>query len=58
MGSPRVMVQVGNAGDAGVIEIQDLMFTNVGPTAGLILMEWNVAETTKGSAAMWGKRPA
>ncbi|KAI0453722.1 hypothetical protein F5B21DRAFT_515157 [Xylaria acuta] len=34
-------------------KIQDVMFTTQGPTAGLILMEWNVAESEQGSAAMW-----
>ncbi|KAH6672892.1 pectate lyase superfamily protein-domain-containing protein [Halenospora varia] len=38
----RVIVQVGEKGDAGVVEIQDLMFTNQGLTAGVILIEWNV----------------
>ncbi|KAG4434978.1 hypothetical protein IFR05_009532 [Cadophora sp. M221] len=50
---PHVMVQVGDEGDAGVIEIQDLLFTSTAPSAGVILMEWNVAQTTPGSAAMW-----
>ena len=51
-----MMVQVGDEGDAGVVEIQDLLFTTAGPTAGVVLMEWNVAQTTPGSAAMWGKK--
>ncbi|EXU95088.1 pectate lyase superfamily protein [Metarhizium robertsii] len=50
---PRVMVQVGNDGDSGVIEISDMMFTVKGATAGCILMEWNVHESGRGSAAMW-----
>jgi hypothetical protein len=33
------MVQVGDYDDTGLIEIQDLMFTTEGPTAGVILME-------------------
>jgi hypothetical protein len=52
---PRVAVQVGKAGDRGIIEIQDMMFTVSGPTAGAILMEWNVHESTQGSAGMWGE---
>jgi hypothetical protein len=52
--SPKVAVQVGQAGDVGIIEIQDMMFTVSGPTAGAILMEWNVHESTQGSAGMWG----
>jgi glucan 1,3-beta-glucosidase len=47
--SPTVMVQVGNAGDSGVIEISDMLFTVKGPTAGAILMEWNVHESSQGS---------
>lgn len=47
--NPKVMVQVGNAGDKGVIEISDMLFTVKGPTAGAILMEWNVHESSQGS---------
>ncbi len=50
---PKVMVQVGNKGDSGVIEISDMLFTVKGPTAGCILMEWNVRESSQGSAGMW-----
>lgn len=51
---PRVAVKVGNIGDVGIIEIQSMMFTVSGPTAGVILMQWNVHESTQGSAGMWG----
>ncbi|KAK6343403.1 hypothetical protein TWF730_010992 [Orbilia blumenaviensis] len=51
--NPKVMVQVGVPGDSGVIEISDMLFTVKGPTAGAILMEWWVHESTQGSAAMW-----
>ncbi|KAI1278523.1 exo-1,3-beta-D-glucanase [Xylaria sp. FL0933] len=51
--NPMPMIKVGEYGDKGLIEIQDVMFTTQGPTAGLILMEWNVAESEQGSAAMW-----
>ncbi|KAJ8120637.1 hypothetical protein ONZ43_g2705 [Nemania bipapillata] len=50
--NPAPMIKVGEYGDTGLIEIQDVMFTTQGPTAGLILMEWNVAESEQGSAAM------
>jgi hypothetical protein len=52
---PRVAVQVGKRGDAGIVEIQDMMFTVSGATAGAVIVEWNVRETTKGSVGMWGK---
>lgn len=52
---PRVAVKVGNTGDVGIVEIQSMMFTVSGPTAGAVLMEWNVHESVQGSAGMWGK---
>ncbi|KAK6330900.1 hypothetical protein TWF718_003098 [Orbilia javanica] len=51
--NPKVMIKVGNPGDSGVIEIQDMIFTTSGPTAGAIIMQWNVKQSTQGSAAMW-----
>ncbi|RHZ48193.1 uncharacterized protein CDV56_102104 [Aspergillus thermomutatus] len=50
---PYVAVKVRNPGDVGIIEIQDMMFTVSGPTAGAVLVEWNVEQSVKGSAAMW-----
>jgi hypothetical protein len=51
--NPRVAVKVGYSGDVGIVEIQDLLFTVSGPTAGVILVEWNVEQSLQGSAAMW-----
>ncbi|KAK8070332.1 glycoside hydrolase family 55 protein [Apiospora phragmitis] len=51
--NPKVMVQVGEWSETGSVEIQDLMLTVEGPTAGVILMEWNMAQELQGSAAMW-----
>jgi len=53
--SPRIAVKVGEVGDVGVLEIQNMLFTASGPTAGVVLLEWNVRESTPGSAGMWGK---
>jgi hypothetical protein len=47
------MIQVGNKGDLGAVELQDLLFTATGPTAGVILVEWNIAESSQGAAGMW-----
>lgn len=55
MANPYVAVRVGDQGSSGVMEIQDMMFTAKGATAGVILMEWNVAQSSPGSAAMWGR---
>ncbi|KAJ6789224.1 hypothetical protein PWT90_05834 [Aphanocladium album] len=51
--SPKVMVRVGKPGDWGIIEISDMIFTVKGPTAGCILMEWNIRQITQGNVAMW-----
>lgn len=51
--NPQVMVQVGQKGDAGSVQIQDMLFTVQGATSGCILMEWNIAESSQGAAAMW-----
>ena len=56
MASPEPMIQVGNKGDIGTAELQDLLFTATGATAGVILLEWNLAESSQGAAAMWDVR--
>ncbi|KAK8092424.1 glucan -beta-glucosidase protein [Apiospora kogelbergensis] len=53
MHNPKVMVQVGQKGEVGNVEIVEMLFTVAGSTAGAILMEWNVAAASQGSAAMW-----
>ncbi|OAR05731.1 hypothetical protein LLEC1_03459 [Akanthomyces lecanii] len=50
---PQPVVSVGNYGVSGSMEIQDLLLTVQGPTAGAVLMEWNIAEDKQGAAAMW-----
>lgn len=53
--NPRPVVQVGRRGDIGIIEIQDIMFTVSGATAGAIVVQWNAREATQGSVGLWGK---
>ncbi|KAK6519258.1 hypothetical protein TWF281_003094 [Arthrobotrys megalospora] len=53
MKKPYVAVRVGQVGDVGDIEITDIMFTTRGPTAGAVLVEWNVKAASQGSAGMW-----
>ncbi|KAJ3160489.1 hypothetical protein HDU88_007949 [Geranomyces variabilis] len=50
---PRPMLKVGLPGDSGAIEMQDLLFTTHGATAGAILVEWNIKADQAGSAGMW-----
>ncbi|KAF3256482.1 hypothetical protein TWF192_001906 [Orbilia oligospora] len=53
MKKPYVAVRVGKIDDVGDIEITDVMFTARGPTAGAVLVEWNVKAASQGSAGMW-----
>jgi hypothetical protein len=48
------MLRVGRPGDVGSVELQDLIFTTQGPTAGAILVEWNVKTSSQGAAGLWG----
>ncbi|KAL4861531.1 hypothetical protein BDV12DRAFT_203919 [Aspergillus spectabilis] len=50
---PRAVIKVGEPGNVGIVEIQDMLFTASGNTAGAVLMEWNVHESTQGSAGLW-----
>ncbi|TPX19327.1 hypothetical protein DIZ76_017116 [Coccidioides immitis] len=51
--NPIPMLQVGQPGDKGVVEISDLMLETKGPAPGCILVEWNIHEETQGSVGMW-----
>ncbi|KAG8946692.1 hypothetical protein FRC04_011470 [Tulasnella sp. 424] len=53
--NPRPVIKVGNAGDKGVVEISDMVFSTRSGSAGAIVIEWNVADTAgqKATAAMW-----
>lgn len=51
--NPKPVFQVGQPGDVGSVEMQDLMFETQGPQPGAILMEFNVAGPTKGSAGLF-----
>lgn len=51
--NPIPMLQIGQPGDVGSIEMSDLLIETKGPAPGAILMEWNLAESSQGSAGMW-----
>jgi hypothetical protein len=51
---PKVMRKLGTTGQVGDVEMQDLLFTTVDPTAGAILVEWNIQASSPGAAALWG----
>lgn len=48
-----MLIKVGEIGSVGSVEMQDLLFTTRGPTAGLVLVEWNIQAEKAGSAALW-----
>ena len=51
--NPKPVFQVGQPGEKGNVEMSDLIFGTAGPQPGAIIMEWNVAGTTPGAAALW-----
>ena len=51
--NPIPAVQVGQKGESGSVELSDLIITTKGPAPGAILMQWNVAASSQGSAGMW-----
>lgn len=51
--NPKPVFRVGQPGDVGNVEMQDLMFETIGPQPGAIQMEFNVAGQDKASAALW-----
>lgn len=53
MTNPKAVVQVGQKNEVGDVEIQDILFTVKGATAGAIVIEWNIKGDKPGSAAMW-----
>jgi hypothetical protein len=53
--NPVPVWKVGNAGDEGVVEMQELLFQTRGPQPGAILMQWNARDPSgqQGVNAMW-----
>ncbi|EJU01871.1 glycoside hydrolase family 55 protein [Dacryopinax primogenitus] len=50
---PVPVVQIGTPGSRGVMEITDIVFSTRGPAPGAIIVEWNVGQTSQGSAGAW-----
>ncbi|KAG8736584.1 hypothetical protein FRC10_009144 [Ceratobasidium sp. 414] len=53
--NPTPVVQVGNAGDKGVVEISDMVFSTRAGSAGAVVVQWNVADAVgqQGTVGMW-----
>ncbi|KAI1393821.1 glucan 1,3-beta-glucosidase GLUC78 precursor [Hypoxylon trugodes] len=50
---PVPVLQVGEAGDVGSVEMSDLVIETKGSLPGAILMQWNLAGSENGAAGMW-----
>jgi glucan 1,3-beta-glucosidase len=51
--SPKVVVQIGNPGDSGIVEWSDMMVSTKGAQAGAILIQWNLASPSGSPSGMW-----
>ncbi|OJZ89792.1 glycoside hydrolase family 55 protein [Aspergillus luchuensis CBS 106.47] len=51
--NPIPMLQVGEAGESGSVEISDLVLETKGPAPGAILVQWNLQAASQGSVGMW-----
>jgi len=50
---PTPVIQVGNFGSVGTMEITDMLFTTVGSAPGAVVVEWNIRQRSQGAAGMW-----
>ncbi|KAK5628851.1 hypothetical protein RRF57_004566 [Xylaria bambusicola] len=53
MENPKVAVRIGSPGDVGTMEIVEMLFTVKGPTAGAIMVEWNIKASSPGAVGLW-----
>jgi hypothetical protein len=51
--NPKPVVAVGNGGDVGTAQIQDMRFTVSDVLPGAIIVQFNIAGTAPGQVAMW-----
>jgi glucan 1,3-beta-glucosidase len=50
---PQPVVKVGKSGESGHIEWSDMIVSTQGPTAGAVLIEWNLASVGGDPSGMW-----
>ncbi|ETS76517.1 hypothetical protein PFICI_11904 [Pestalotiopsis fici W106-1] len=51
--NPKPVFQVGEAGDVGDVEFSDLIIETKGAAPGAIMMQWNLAGSSAGTAGLW-----
>ncbi|KAI2601954.1 glycoside hydrolase family 55 protein [Hypoxylon sp. NC1633] len=52
-GNPKPVVSVGNPGDVGIAQIQDMRFTVSDVLPGAIIVQFNMAGSSPGNVALW-----
>eukprot|EP00672_Neobodo_designis_P024626 CAMPEP_0174837674 /NCGR_PEP_ID=MMETSP1114-20130205/6903_1 /TAXON_ID=312471 /ORGANISM="Neobodo designis, Strain CCAP 1951/1" /LENGTH=737 /DNA_ID=CAMNT_0016071747 /DNA_START=39 /DNA_END=2252 /DNA_ORIENTATION=+ len=50
---PRVMLQLGEPGDIGTMQLADLLLTVQGPAPGAVLVRWNTRAALPGDCGAW-----
>lgn len=53
MDDPKPVLQVGYAGESGTVELSDMIMSTQGPTAGAILVEYNLASPSSHPSGLW-----
>ncbi|PVG03211.1 putative glucan 1,3-beta-glucosidase [Serendipita vermifera] len=51
--NPRVALKFGNTGDQGYLRVSDIVVSTVAGSAGAIVMEINIQESSQGSVGFW-----
>ncbi|KAI4730984.1 glycoside hydrolase family 55 protein [Aureobasidium sp. EXF-10728] len=51
--NPQAAFRVGEPGQVGDIELVEIIFQTLGAAPGAIMMEWNLAQSSQGSAGIW-----
>ncbi|KAG5640730.1 hypothetical protein DXG03_007417 [Asterophora parasitica] len=51
--NPRPVIRAGEPNSVGILEISDIIFNTIGSTPGAIVVEWNIKQSSQGSAGTW-----
>lgn len=51
--NPQPVLQVGEPGQTGDVEITDIIFGSKGAQPGAVLVQWNIKQGSQGSAGIW-----
>lgn len=51
--NPQPVLQIGHAGETGSVELSDIIMSTQGPTAGAILVQYNLASPSSSPSGLW-----